>query len=85
MVTTADTPDWCPMTVNLLTQIAGNVSSDYFKDPAAPQFDTQKGCEKLFDQKKITGCRMKVIIPPGAGSVYTDRNASTFTITAVNI
>ncbi len=85
MVTTSTTRNWCPMTVNMFTQISGSVDSAYFKDANAPQFDTQLVQEKLFDQKKITGVRMKVIVPPAAGSVFTDRNVSTATITAVNI
>lgn len=41
MVTTSATPAWCPMTVNMFTQIGGTVDSAFFKDPNAPQFDTQ--------------------------------------------
>lgn len=85
LVTTQSTPAWCPMTVNMFTQITGEVNSAYYKDANAPQFETQLQTEKLFDQKKITGVRMKVIIPPAAGSVYAERNLSTATVTAVNI
>jgi len=85
MVTSNLTPLWCPLTVNLLTQITDSVDASFYKDANAVQLATREATESIFDQKKITGIRMKMIIPQAAGSTYTDRNITTGTVTAVNI
>lgn len=85
MVTSAGTPLWCPLTVNLLTQTTGTVDGAYYKDANAVQLDTREATEAIFDQKKITGVRMKMIIPQASGSTYTVRNGTTGTVGAVNI
>lgn len=85
MVTTEQTPNWCPLTVNLLTRTTESVDGRFYKDANAVQLATREATEAIFDQKKITGVRMKMIIPQAAGSTYTVRNVTTGTVGAVNI
>lgn len=67
---------WAGKTVNLFTQIADGQSPDFYKDPNACQVATREAFEACFEQKKITGVGIKLIIPQGAGSSYVLTNGS---------
>lgn len=75
--TTAAARGWAGMTVNLVTPTQGVDTVNYKDQLSVDPTGVAAATRAIFDQKKITGVRIKLILAQGAGGTFVSTNVET--------
>jgi len=74
LTTSSDTPGWASCTVNLLTKSPEGSGNGYIDQLDVDPAGVAEAVRSIFDQKKITGVRLRLILPQSGGSTYSFPN-----------